>query len=53
VRLSEPARVVLPAALQDLAGSPIPNPEPDPEPPLPGPDPDPSPAPEDSAPIAP
>jgi hypothetical protein len=58
VRLSAPARVVIPAALPDPEPEPaaaaIPNPEPEPEPPPPGPDPDPDPAPtpEDPAPIA-
>jgi hypothetical protein len=55
VRLSEPVRVAIPAALPDPAAAAIPNPEPEPEPPLPTPDPDPNPtpAPEDPAPIAP
>jgi hypothetical protein len=58
VRLSAPARVVIPAHLPAdavPAATAIPNPEPDPEPPMPGPDPDPypdpAPAPEDPAPI--
>ena len=52
VRLSAPARVVIPAALPNLAAAAIP--DPGPEPPLPGPDPDPdpAPAPEEPAPIA-
>jgi hypothetical protein len=57
VRLSAPARVVIPAALPDPEPEPaaaaIPNPEPEPPPPGPDPDPDPAPAPEDPAPIAP
>ena len=57
VKLSAPARVVIPVATPELEATPepaveaIPDPEPDPEPPLPGPDPDP--IPEDPAPMAP
>ena len=53
VRLSEPARMMVHAAMPDPAVAAIPGPEPAPRPeppPLPGPDPDP--APEDPAPIA-
>src|SRR6476660_9691495 len=55
VRLSAPARVVIPAALPTQAAEAIPDPEPDPEPVIPGPDPapDPTPVPEDPTPVAP
>jgi hypothetical protein len=59
VKLSAPARVVIPAALPESVvmwepvAAPIPDPEPDPEPHPPGPDPDPDPAPEDPSAIAP
>jgi hypothetical protein len=53
VKLSDPARMMVHAAMPDPAAAAIPDPDTEPEPPMPGPDPDPDPAPEDPASIAP